>query len=60
MKPDRRPAVALVLQHKERLIEERLLGLGLTDAMLVRAFPFVAHVPTEADDARPIDHARIL
>ena len=60
VKPGFGRAVALVLENEQRLIEERLLSFRLTYAMLIDALARVPSVPIEADDARPIDHLRIL
>ena len=43
--------------HKQRIIEERLLGFGLADTMLVDALADVAVVPLEALDTPEVNHA---
>jgi len=54
------PAMACILDDQERLVEENLLCLGLTDAVLVNALAAIALVPVEPLDAAPIDQLCIL
>ena len=53
-------AMPYILYDQERLVEENLLGVGLTDAMLVDALAAIALVPLEPLDVAPIDHLCIL
>jgi hypothetical protein len=43
-------------KHEQRLIEENLLSLPLTEIMLVSVLPTVASIPIETRDQLKIDH----
>jgi len=53
-------AVTIVFENQQRLIEENLLRLALTDAALVGALALVSGVPVETDDGSGIEHRCIL
>ena len=56
MKPWLAQAVARIVGDHQRLPEEHLLRLGLTDAMPLDALAGVPVVPIEADDAIQVEH----
>ena len=49
-------AVTIVFENQQRLIEENLLRLALTDAALVGALALVSGIPVETDDVCWIKH----
>lgn len=51
-------AVALIAQDEERVIQECLLGFGLSDSVLLDALAAVPGFPVEPLDACEVDHCR--
>jgi hypothetical protein len=49
-----------VIQEKQGLIKENLLGFGLDNVMLLRAFSGISIIPVKAGYLHQINHARIL
>jgi len=54
------PAMTPILNHKQWLTEEQLLGLRLADPVLICALASVSGVPIETSDTIPIDHLYII
>src|ERR1700722_19438693 len=49
-----------IAEHEQRSVEERLLGLGLGDSVLIHALARIASIPIKADYERPVQHKCIL
>ena len=52
--------VRAVVHKKQRLVKENLLGFGLDNVVLLRAFSGISIIPVKADYLRQVNHARIL